>query len=759
MTTNATSLLGLALPVTGELSGTWGDVVNSSITALLDSAVAGTTTLTTDADVTLSTTALAANEARQAVILWTAGGTATRYITAPAQSKTYIVINKTSSTQSIVVRGVGPTTGVTVLAGRVVLVVWNGVDFVASAGDVIGPTSATDNAITRFDGTTGKLLQNSVVTVSDTGVVAGITDISGNPTLSSGTTNGVVYLNGSKALTTGSAMTFDGTIFKATKVTQGSGTVAFGLLAGASSQGSFAVAIGNTAGNSTQGASAVAIGNGAGSTSQSNSTVAIGGSAGETSQGGSAVAVGSNAGATSQGTNAVAIGAAAGGNTQGSYAVAIGRTAGIISQGSYAVSIGDQAGVYSQGASAIAIGNQAGYGPSGVGQGANAIAIGNLAGYASQPANTVIINATGSAINGVASQTDSFYIAPVRSTATASALLFYDTTTKELTTSTSATNNNIVIGVGAGTVNSASSDRIAMGTSAGATTQGGSTVAIGKEAGNSAQGFRSVAIGNSAGGASQGSLSVAIGYSAGASGQGGGAVAIGDNAGSLNQGAYAIAIGGQASAKGTNGIAIGYQSGGTSTGSSVVFVGDQAGYGASSANYSVAIGYKAAYSNGNSNVITLNATGAALDGVSAQSSSFYVAPIRTDSTAIANSLRYNTTTKEVTYTNTIGYDTGSGGTVTQLTSRTTGVTLNKLSGAITLFTAAGSATAATFTVTNSTVTAADTIIVNQKSGTNLYVTAVTAVAAGSFNITFYTTGGTSSDAPVFNFNVIHGATA
>jgi len=130
MTTAATSLLGLALPVTGELSGTWGDTVNNSLTALLDTAVAGTTTLSTDADVTLTTTTLAANQARQAVILWTAGGTATRTITAPAQSKTYIVINKTSSTQSIKIVGAGPTTGVTIVAGTAALVAWNGLDFV-----------------------------------------------------------------------------------------------------------------------------------------------------------------------------------------------------------------------------------------------------------------------------------------------------------------------------------------------------------------------------------------------------------------------------------------------------------------------------------------------------------------------------------------------------------------------------------------------------------------------------------------------------
>ena len=97
MTTASTTLLGLALPVTGELSGTWGDVVNASLTNLLDTAIAGTTTLSSDADVTLTTTTLSANQARQAVILWTAGGTLTRTITAPAQSKSYVVINATSS--------------------------------------------------------------------------------------------------------------------------------------------------------------------------------------------------------------------------------------------------------------------------------------------------------------------------------------------------------------------------------------------------------------------------------------------------------------------------------------------------------------------------------------------------------------------------------------------------------------------------------------------------------------------------------------
>ena len=127
--TNFSPLLGLALPTTGDLTGTWGTTVNDAITNLIDSAIAGTTTLSANADVTLSTTNGAANQARNAIILWTASnGVTTRNITAPAQSKAYLVIN--AGTGSIVIRGSGPTTGVTVAAGVRALVAWNGSDFV-----------------------------------------------------------------------------------------------------------------------------------------------------------------------------------------------------------------------------------------------------------------------------------------------------------------------------------------------------------------------------------------------------------------------------------------------------------------------------------------------------------------------------------------------------------------------------------------------------------------------------------------------------
>ena len=107
----------------------------------------------------------------------------------------------------------------------------------------------------------------------------------------------------------------------------------------------------------------------------------------------------------------------------------------------------------------------------------------------------------------------------------------------------------------------------------------------------------------------------------------------------------------------------------------------------------------------------------------------------------------------------LGYGTGSGGTVTQATSRTTGVTLNKTNGAITLVSSAGLATFQSFTVTNSTVAATDIVHVTQKSGTDLYQIFVTATAAGSFQITYATTGGITVEQPVFNFAVIKGVTA
>jgi hypothetical protein len=83
---------------------------------------------------------------------------------------------------------------------------------------------------------------------------------------------------------------------------------------------------------------------------------------------------------------------------------------------------------------------------------------------------------------------------------------------------------------------------VAIGQSAGNSTQGSSAIAIGKTAGQSAQGLSAVAIGNAAGLSGQGANAIAIGQLAGFAGQGTNAVAIGYNAATNFQHAGSIVI-------------------------------------------------------------------------------------------------------------------------------------------------------------------------------------------------------------------------
>ena len=151
-----TALIGLTLPSTGTLSGQWGDTVNNAISQIVDVAVAGTQTISTDADVdltlttgTYASTGLTSTSSQYAVLLCTGARTAARNINTPKQSKTYVVINDTSGGFAITVRGgpTSPTTGVTVAAGTRAIIAWNGSDFV----NVGGGSAAGSNTQVQFN--------------------------------------------------------------------------------------------------------------------------------------------------------------------------------------------------------------------------------------------------------------------------------------------------------------------------------------------------------------------------------------------------------------------------------------------------------------------------------------------------------------------------------------------------------------------------------------------------------------------------------
>ena len=107
----------------------------------------------------------------------------------------------------------------------------------------------------------------------------------------------------------------------------------------------------------------------------------------------------------------------------------------------------------------------------------------------------------------------------------------------------------------------------------------------------------------------------------------------------------------------------------------------------------------------------------------------------------------------------LGYTTDAQGTVTQATSKSTGVTLNKSAGQITMNNAAlASVTNVTFTLTNSFISANDILILNVGSGATAgaYNCWVSSLSAGSATITLRNiSGGSLSEAVVINFALIH----
>lgn len=108
----------------------------------------------------------------------------------------------------------------------------------------------------------------------------------------------------------------------------------------------------------------------------------------------------------------------------------------------------------------------------------------------------------------------------------------------------------------------------------------------------------------------------------------------------------------------------------------------------------------------------------------------------------------------------LGYTAAAQGTVTQLTSKSTAVTLNKPAGVITMNNASlNTATNATFTLNNSFISPNDTVILTISGGQatpGSYNVFANALSAGSVSITLRNiSGGSLSEAVVINFAIIH----
>jgi energy-converting hydrogenase Eha subunit H len=223
-----TAQLGLVTPTQGTLSGTWGDTVNNGITEYTNLAIAATLTLTGDGAVTLANTTGSASAtnitssltgagtvtAQHAIIYVTGTLTATKVITGPSYSKTYVVINGATG-GSVTIKASGQT-GVTIAVGDKALVAYNGTDYVrvgASAGG--SDTQVQYNSSGNLAGSANMTFDGTKLTVGnilDSGLTASkpvFTDASKN--LVSTGTLGVDQGGTGLSTTTAYSVVFSGT--------------------------------------------------------------------------------------------------------------------------------------------------------------------------------------------------------------------------------------------------------------------------------------------------------------------------------------------------------------------------------------------------------------------------------------------------------------------------------------------------------------------------------------------------------------------
>jgi hypothetical protein len=228
MATGATGQLGLALPVQGELSGTWGNTVNNGITQYTNIAIAATLTLTGDGAVTLANTtgdASASNitstlsgagtvTAQFAIVKITGTLTTTKVVTfgsagSAPYSKTYLVVNAaTGGSVSFTAYG---GTGVTIAVGESAYVYYDGTNIVKVAGTVntgVTTFSAGTTGLTPSTGTAGAVTLAGTLGVANGGT--GLTTTTAYSVVFSGTTATGNFQASAGPGTTGYVLTSNG---------------------------------------------------------------------------------------------------------------------------------------------------------------------------------------------------------------------------------------------------------------------------------------------------------------------------------------------------------------------------------------------------------------------------------------------------------------------------------------------------------------------------------------------------------------------
>jgi len=197
MATSFTSLLGLALPVQGELSGVWGDTVNNYITTYLDSAIAGSNaiSLTADTALTKQTNASLTGSSSQYAILNVTPNASTWTLTVPAASQVYVVHNL-SGTHTFSFKGSGGT-AVTFAANEKAVMAWNGSNFIKVASSAI---SNLTGIVPAANGGTG-VANNAASTLTIAGAYGTTLTVSGTTALTLPTSGTLATLAGTETLT------------------------------------------------------------------------------------------------------------------------------------------------------------------------------------------------------------------------------------------------------------------------------------------------------------------------------------------------------------------------------------------------------------------------------------------------------------------------------------------------------------------------------------------------------------------------------